>query len=352
MGLNKYKRVIRFAVLAALAMTVAIGCGDGNPKKRQPVRKNPNAGTQGKIDPKTGKPTTNPSKPSDPTKSPTEETEAERQKKVDEARKKDESEKRFDGMIAALITGLPLMDKSRLEEGVYNISQFTVSLKYMATNGGWMRAFRSQSLRIDAADKVDFGKEAAEGLGAAANDPDASGRALEVPMVFEVKKEGGVFRGERSAFQRFVLIHNRVTSEMNSKGDFKVDVVNTPGEANASRSTVKASVADLLATNAIEEAGKDLKYSVTENGKQIDLRLYKVSETKIRVVFEIMEIKDTMIRTVALDYDLTKAAAPAGMAAPAPADPDAATVEAAKGAAPAAPAVPAGLPTQDEDQAR
>jgi hypothetical protein len=231
----------------------------------------------------------------------------------------------------------------------------------MPTSGGWMRAFRTQAVNIDAAGAANFDQNAAsEGMGAAANDPDAAGRSLEVPMTFEVKKENGIFRGERASFQNLVLVLTRVTSVMN-KGDFKIDVKTELAEARADRATVKASVAELLATEAlIDKEHNDVKYSVTEGSKQIDLRLRKVSETKIRLVFEISEIKDAMLRTVVLDYDVEKAA-PAPAPAPAASEPPPAQqgdvsaglrgngppppVDDAAGA-PVPPAVPANIPEE------
>jgi hypothetical protein len=181
-----------------------------------------------------------------------------------------------------------------------------------------MRAFRTQAVNIDAAGAANFDQNAAaDGMGAAPNDPDSAGRSLEVPMTFEVKKENGVFRGERSSFHNLVLVLTRVTSVMDSKGDFKIDVKTELAEARADRATVKASVAELLATEAlIDREHNDVKYSVTEGSKQIDLRLRKISDSKIRLIFDISEIKDTMLRTVVLDYDVTPAPA---AAAPAPA---------------------------------
>lgn len=298
MGLNKSKRVLRFIVLASLALSVAMGCGDGKPKKRQAVRKNPNAATQ-KIDPKTGKPI--PNAPAVPAA----ETDEERKKKAEALENKRKSEERFDGMLKQLNEG-PLMEKSALAPGTYKIALITTNVKYMK-GADWMRAHRTQSLRIDSANKPVLSAEPTEGLGAAANDPD-QGRVFEVPGSFIVNKEDGFFRAERSSFGQFILLHTKAKTQMN-KGDFKVELVNTVGGGLEHRSNTKASIAEMLATNHLEKKElNDLFYEVSDGKKKIQLRLRKVADEKIRAIFEIFEIENELLRTVAVDYDLVEKA--------------------------------------------
>ena len=350
MGLNNSSRILSLMVLASLALTVVIGCGDGKPKKRQAVRKNPNAGGAQKIDPKTGKPI-----PANPGASTTE-TDEDRKKTAEALEKKRKSEERFDGMLKQLNEG-PLMEKSALDAGTYKIALITTNVKYMK-GSDWMRAHRTQSLRIDSANKPVLGPEPTEGLGAAANDPDR-GRTFEVPGSFIVSKEDGFFRAERSSFGQFILLHTKATTQMN-KGDFKVELVNTVGGGLEHRSNVKASIAEMLATNHLEKKElNDLFYEVIDSNKKIQLRLRKVADNKIRAIFEIFEIPNELLRTVAVDYDLVEKAPPL-QAAPAPA-PTATTAtngmsghgtppaqDDSAGTPPAPSAVPPGLPP-DQD---
>jgi hypothetical protein len=347
MGLNHSTRVLRFIVLASLTLTVAIGCGDGKPKKRQAVRKNPNATNQ-KIDPKTGKPI-----PATPA-APAAETDEDRKKTAETLEKKRKAEERFDGMLKQLNEG-PLMEKSALDAGTYKIALITTNVKYMK-GSDWMRAHRTQTLRIDSANKPQPGPEPTEGLGAAANDPDR-GRTFEIPGSFIVSKEDGFFRAERSSFGQFILLHTKATTQMN-KGDFKVELVNTVGGGLEHRSNTKASIAEMLATAHIEKKElNDLFYEVTDSNKKIELRLRKVADNKIRAIFEIFEIPNELLRTVAVDYDLVEKAKPAP--APAPAQPAPAATgmsghgtpppqDNSAGAAPAPTAVAPGLPPEQD----
>lgn len=323
MGLTSKTRLF---ALSAIMLTVAVACGDGKAKRRQPVRKNPNAGTAAPAGQKPSAPAT-PGKPGQPA-APANETEADRQRKAEELKKKNEVEQRLDGMVSQLTNGR-LMEKSALPEGNYKLTQFTASVKFMPNSGGWMRAFRQQAITRDRSGNIMADENApTEGLGAAANDPDAAGRALEIPVSFEVKKEGGQFRGERSSFKELVNITTRATTTMTSKGDMKVEVKNEIRAARAERSSVPASIPDLFATNYLEDKqSNDLKYTVKAGSKDIDMRIRQNGENKIRLVIEVWEQKEVMLRTVILDYDIEKTASQAAPAAPA-------------ATAPAAPATP------------
>ncbi len=168
-------------VLIAALITVAVGCGDGKTKKRQPLR-NAN-GANKPVDPKA---------PSD----------ADRKKAADELAAKGKAEAKIDDQVSNLSSGR-IMDKSELPDGKYKLTQFTSSLKYMPATGGWMRALRTQQVLIDQSGDVTLDNKApTEGTGVSANQPDADGRNIEVASQFTVRKKAAhsARNGPPSAF--------------------------------------------------------------------------------------------------------------------------------------------------------
>ncbi len=293
MGLSIYKRVIRASALVAVTMTMTIGCGDGKTKKRQPVNKNAKANAQkGNIDPKTGKPviTGNP------------ETD---RKNAEAARVLGEKENRFDGMTTQMFAEGESINKGALEEGKYKLTRFTTSVKYLGASQ--MRGNFTGTPVLDKANFPMFSDVTSEGLGGSANSPDASGRQIEVPMQFEINARPYYF--ERSQENQLILITTKAVTKMNKGGDFKVEFENVLSgidAKNLARSTTKASVIDLLRQDGVADPKIGHTYSAKNSPKKIDLRLRKISDTKIRVTIEIAEA-DVFFRYIILDYDFAKA---------------------------------------------
>jgi len=320
MGSINFYRWIRLSVVALLAISVVTtACGDGKAKPRQRINKTNSKGQP--IDPKTGKPLprTNANEPAKP--APAAETEEQRRKKSDELKKREAAQNEIKGMIEQL-TNHPVIQKDQLANGNYKLNSVATNLfvSDMSKPDNWLRAFTLQELSLDATRRpmLSEGQKASTGIMTNTTD---SLRTFEVPMSFKVAKTDGYFRAERKDFQNFVLLSTQVRSTV-SGGEIKIDIANTVTGGRNDASTTRASVAELLATPGLEDQKtKEVKYSGADsNKKTIDLRIHKVSETRVHLVFEITEGKD-VLRNLVLIYDVEKAAAQETPAAAAPADP-------------------------------
>lgn len=286
------KRMVRLSVAMLAAISIfAVGCDDGG-KRRQPLKKNEATGdakaTGSAAGDGAGPAATQSGAPA-----------------------ADSSQQAEHDQVSSQIQELAkdsLLNKNDLVEGTYKLVSIGTGFKFYKAQKLEVTAFRMQNITLDIDENVNIDNDQpTQSAGLLTEDAD-SGRNFEIPYSFEVTKSSGHFLAERQAFKQFFTFSTALKSAA-VNGQTSVHLENILGSANPSSAAIKSSVQALLATDGVEN-GQDLKYTVDDGGVSIDLRIHKVSDSRIHLNFEVSEEKDVKLRFVTLVYDITPKAAP------------------------------------------
>ncbi len=294
MKLTTFRNAIRLMMIALMMTTVAVGCGDGKSKHRQPIRK----GAKAQIDPKTGVPIT-----------PAAVAEAQK-KAAEETKTKSSQIQQIDGQLAQMKNGNAL-DKNQLEDGVYKLETVTSHFKYILKAED-IRVIRSHGIANNMLTDI-ANSFSSTGMPASYGD---LARNVEAAMTINVDKSSGDFTLLPNAFEQKKLVRTEVVQGNQMKLDMKDTLVDVT-------LPLKASLINIL--SGASEKKADNRYSIVdEEGKEVNLVIFKNSDSRVNLVFEIVESENsakklntpTVVRNIVLTYAFTKAVKKVTEAAP------------------------------------
>lgn len=290
MKLSTIQRTIRLAFVTLLSMTVVVACGPDKRKHRAPMK----VGQKG-IDPKTGLPIGGAQTP-------------EQQKKAaEDLKNRSANISNIEGRIAQAKNGQPT-DKNSMGDGEYILDGVTTYFKYMNTsnNSGEMRVYREHG--VQNAQLTDI-KDTNLATGFIASFSDTP-RFIDVPLKFKVDRtKGQDWASDPSNFPSRVLVRTNVTQNT-AKVTHELEDSTQNADPN---SPLKAGVINLLNFGTF----KDNAYSISDDGKNVTMRLLKVSDSMFKISFDIDEsAKPLKARTVVLTYKVEKKAAAGGTPTP------------------------------------
>lgn len=319
MGAFNLKRIVVMLMVVSMSTVFAVGCGDGKAKKRSLL--NRQADPTAMVD---GKPDTDGNGIADEVEiadgsavdadgdgKPDVKAEGETlggeglEQKAADLQKIEES-------LKALTDGGTAVDKNGLEDGTYKLTSVVSAVRYMLNKEDAMEAKdvrMMQSLElVESGDgKVKLNETSIDKVGMI-EDHQIAARALEVALSFEVAKESGEFKAERSSFSAVVL-NTSVTNALQATTSL--------AESSADASPVGVSIIDMMKNSA----SSDMTYSMEdENKRTVIMRLKKISDTELRIVISVEESKMTdedansalIAREIILTYSIAKKEAAAG----------------------------------------
>lgn len=312
MGLN-FKRGLRVIMMFAIATSVAIGCGDGKRRRRQPVKKAPGQAQKpnSDINPKTGKPFTPEEKKQLEAEqkaraNETPQQKAAREKAEQEALKKkngrlDEVQKKMEALVTE---GNPI-GKNELPDGEYRLTNIASSLLY-SNKTNFVRAIRNSTVKVLNDGRYQISNENDSDVAATGGMTDYPdiGRTLYVHFRFKVAKQGGVFVPDNSS-----VVENPVPYGFKVKdlGNGKFEVVHQ----QLDKVQPEINLLEMLAAEG--NANSNELKKTDSKGRKLIVKLRKVSATKVNVAISIDERTgstgvDGLTRDIVLSYEIDASA--------------------------------------------